>query len=203
MSNKIIVGLGRFAATLLACVVLTTTPMRAEPVPAAAATAPSGSPAVPVIGPENYVLGPTDKLRINVYGEEALSGEYLISQDGKLSLPLVGNVKAAGLTVIQLQDEISAAYKNGYLKDPKVSAEVISARPFYIMGEVRNPGQYPFVAGLTVLSAVATAGGYTYRAETDVVYIRHANESDENKYDLSQTTQVLPGDTVRIAERWF
>jgi len=152
---------------------------------------------------EHYVLGPTDKLRVTVFGEEALSGEYIIGSDGRLSLPLVGNVTAVGLTVSQLQDEITSAYKKGYVKDPKVTAEVISARPFFIMGEVKSPGQYPFVAGLTALNAVATAGGFTYRAKTDVVFIRHTNEIDESKVDLMPTTQVLPGDTIRIEERWF
>jgi protein involved in polysaccharide export with SLBB domain len=152
---------------------------------------------------ERYVLGPTDKLRVTVFGEDALSGEYIIGSDGRLSLPLVGNVKAVGLTVGQLQEEITSAYQNGYVKDPKVTAEVISARPFFIMGEVKTPGQYPFVAGLTALNAVATAGGFTYRAKTDVVYIRHANEVGDDKVDLTPTTQVLPGDTIRIEERWF
>lgn len=152
---------------------------------------------------EHYVLGPTDKLRVTVFGEEALSGDYIIGSDGRLSLPLVGNITAIGLTVSQLQDAISAAYKNGYVKDPKVTAEVISARPFFIMGEVKTPGQYPFVAGLTALNAVATAGGFTYRAKTNVVFIRHTNQVDEDKVELLPTTQVLPGDTIRIEERWF
>ena len=182
-----------FAVAMAATAALATPPSAPEPLAAGAAAGDN----------EHYVLGPTDKLRITVYGEESLSGEFIIGSDGRVSLPLVGNVKAAGLTVAQLQDEISVAYKNGYVKDPKVSAEVISARPFFIMGEVKTPGQYPFVPGLTALNAVATAGGFTYRAKTDVVFIRHANEVDENKVALTPTTQVQPGDTIRIDERWF
>jgi Periplasmic protein involved in polysaccharide export len=191
-------GFKKFAAVLLAIIALGSAPTRADTTSAVAPDSATQS-----ASQENYVLGPTDKLRIKVFGEEALSGEYLIGQDGNLSLPLIGNIKAGGLTPFQLQEELAAAYKNGYLKDPKITAEVISARPFFIMGEVRNPGQYPFVSGLTVLNAVATAGGYTYRAQNDTVFIRHANEVNENKYVLTPTTQVLPGDTIRIAERWF
>jgi polysaccharide export outer membrane protein len=192
-----------FVAILFAALMLS----GAHPSLADAATVPE--PKADTVAPppgnpgEHYVLGPTDKLRVTVFGEDALSGEYIVGSDGRLSLPLVGNVTAAGLTVGQLQDEITSAYKGGYVKDPKVTAEVISARPFFIMGEVKNPGQYPFVAGLTALNAVATAGGFTYRAKTNVVFIRHANQVDEIKADLTPTTQVLPGDTIRIEERWF
>ena len=189
-------------AALFAVLMVTgLSPSRADS-PNAAAPVGQIAAAAPAIS-DHYVLGPPDKLHVTFYGEEALSGDFIIGSDGRLSLPLVGNVKAAGLTVGQLQDEISSAYKNGYVKDPKVTAEVISARPFFIMGEVKTPGQYPFVPGLTAINAVATAGGFTYRAKTDVVYIRHANEMDEGKVELTPTTRVLPGDTIRIGERWF
>jgi len=196
----------RFAAFLFALLFLTGAhPGWANPSASPETTAESAATLAPApsIADDRYVLGPTDKLRLTVFGEDSLSGEYMIGSDGRISLPLIGNIKAAGLTVSQLQDEITTAYKNGYVKDPKISAEVISARPFFILGEVKTPGQYPFVAGLTALNAVATAGGFTYRARTGVVYIRHTNELKEREVNLTPTTPVMPGDTIRIAERWF
>ncbi len=167
--------------------------------PPAAGTPPSGAG----FSMENYILGPTDKLKISVYGEEGLTGEYVVSADGKVSLPLVGNVSAAGLTVKQFQDQLVVAYRDGYLQDPKITAEVETARPFFILGEVKTPGQYPCLNGLTVLNAIATAGGFTYRAVTDQVYVRHADQTQEVKEQLTTTTPVYPGDTIRIEERWF
>ena len=153
---------------------------------------------------DNYVLGPSDKVKISVYGEDGLTGEYVISSDGKVSLPLVGNVNAAGMTVKQFQDQLVKSYRDGgYLRDPKITAEVMSARPFFILGEVKAPGQYPCLNGLTVMNAVATAGGFTYRANSDDVFIRHAGATDEEKEKLTDTTPVFPGDTIRIEERWF
>lgn len=153
---------------------------------------------------DNYILGPNDRVKISVYGEDGLTGEYVISSDGKISLPLVGNVSAAGETVKQFQDLLVSTYLNGgYLKDPKITAEVVSARPFFILGEVKIPGQYPCLNGMTVMNAVATAGGFTYRADTEDVFIRHAGASQEQKEKITDTTGVFPGDTIRIEERWF
>ncbi len=141
--------------------------------------------------------------KVIVYGEDELTGEYSVNSTGKMSLPLVGEVQAAGLTIPELQSEIQQAYMNGYLKDPKVSAEVLNYRPFYILGEVMKPGTYPFENGLTVLKAVATAEGFTYRANTKRVYIKRPEETDEHEYPLTSTTLVAPGDTIRIGERFF
>jgi protein involved in polysaccharide export with SLBB domain len=153
---------------------------------------------------DNYVLGPNDKVKISIYGEDGLTGEYVISSDGKISLPLVGNVNAAGMSVKQFQDQLVTSYRDGgYLRDPKITAEVVSARPFFILGEVKAPGQYPCLNGLTVMNAVATAGGFTYRADSDDVFIRHAGAVQEQKEKLTDTTPVFPGDTIRIEERWF
>jgi len=153
---------------------------------------------------DNYILGPNDKVKISVYGEAGLTGEYVISSDGKISLPLVGNVSASNKTVKQFQDELVIAYRDGgYLRDPKITAEVVSARPFFILGEVKIPGQLACLNGMTVMNAVATAGGFTYRAANDSVFIRHPGEAQEHKEKLSDTTPVFPGDTIRIDERWF
>ncbi len=150
-----------------------------------------------------YHLGSADKVRIITFGETALTGEFVVSGSGTISLPLIGEVKAIGLTTGELQDEIQTALKNGYLTDPKVNVEVLNYRPFYILGEVTKPGEYPFVNGLTVLNAVATANGFTYRADTHRVYIKRANDNAEHEVDLNTSTVVQPGDTIRIKERYF
>ena len=151
----------------------------------------------------HYKLGASDRVRIIVYGEPDLSGEFVVSGTGKLSLPLIGEVQGADLTISELQDEIAAKLREGYLKDPRVSAEVLTFRPFYILGEVSKPGEYPYSDGLTVLIAVAEASGFTYRAEKRKVFIKHANDAREIEVPLTQTVPVEPGDTIRIGERYF
>jgi len=152
----------------------------------------------------DYRLGAGDKLRISVFGEDTLSGEFLVPGGaGLIAFPLIGDVRAAGLTVNELQAEIEGKLKPDYLKDPHVSIEVLNYRPFYILGEVMKPGEYPYTNSLTVLNAVATANGFTYRANTHRVYIKRANSSKETEYPLDATTVVQPGDTIRIGERFF
>jgi protein involved in polysaccharide export with SLBB domain len=152
----------------------------------------------------DYKLGAGDKVRIIVFGESDLTGEFFVpGGSGTISFPLIGDVEAGGLTVGQLQTEIEAKLRDGYLKDPRVSIEVLNYRPFYILGEVTKPGQYPYTNGLTVLNAVATANGFTYRADTRHVFIKHATEPSEHEYPLTSSTPVAPGDTIRIRERFF
>lgn len=150
-----------------------------------------------------YKLGAGDKLRIIVFGEDSLSGEFSVPGGGTIAFPLVGDVQASGLTVNQLQAEIEGKLRDGYLKEPHVSIEVLNYRPFYILGEVTKPGEYPYTNGLTVLNAVATANGFTYRADTRHVFIRRANDPVEHEYPLTSMTPVAPGDTIRIKERFF
>lgn len=150
-----------------------------------------------------YRLGPADKVRVNVFGEEALTGEFLVGNSGKISLPLIGEVQAQGLTIAELQEQIAVALRQGYINEPRVNAEVLNYRPFYILGEVNTPGEYPYTANLTVLNAVATAGGFTYRADTRRVYIKRADVDGEQVFPLTTATQVAPGDTIRIGERFF
>lgn len=150
-----------------------------------------------------YRLGASDKLRITVFGEESLSGEFVVSNAGYLSLPLIGDVQAGGLTVPELQRSIETKLAAGYLKQPRVSAEVLNYRPFYILGEVNKPGEYPYTSGLTVVNAVARAEGFTYRADTRRVYIKRANSTSEREFALTTTLPVEPGDTIRIKERFF
>lgn len=150
-----------------------------------------------------YRLGAGDKLRIIVFGEDSLTGEFFVSGTGKISFPLIGDVDALGKTIPELQRAIEAKLADGYLKQPKVSAEVLNYRPFYILGEVMKPGEYPFTNGLTVLNAVATAQGFTYRADKHKVFIRRASTTEETSEPLTPNTPVEPGDTIRIGERFF
>jgi polysaccharide export outer membrane protein len=150
-----------------------------------------------------YRLGTGDKIRLITYGEDSLTGEFAISGAGTVSLPLIGDMKAAGLTTTELEEEIAAALRGGYIKDPRVSVEVLNYRPFYILGEVNKPGEYPYEDGLTVLNAVATANGFTYRANSHRVLIKHAGERQEKEYPLTSSLPLQPGDTIRVKERFF
>lgn len=149
-----------------------------------------------------YRLGPGDQLRITVFNEAELTGQYIVGSQGTISYPLVGEVHAAGLTLAEFSTQLQTALA-AYIRAPNVSVEVANYRPFFILGEVQRPGTYPYSASLTVLNAVATAGGFTYRANQNRVFIRHANEQEERSYPLTIATPVLPGDTVRIGERLF
>ncbi|HEY8618280.1 MAG TPA: polysaccharide biosynthesis/export family protein [Phenylobacterium sp.] len=150
-----------------------------------------------------YRLGAGDKIRVITFGEEDLTGEFQVGGAGKVSLPLLGELEASGLTAREFQGRVEAALKQGYLKDPRVSVEVLNYRPFYILGEVTKPGEYPYTNGLTVLNAVATANGFTYRANKSRVFIKRADGEKEEAFPLTSTTKVAPGDTIRIGERFF
>lgn len=150
-----------------------------------------------------YTLGSGDKLRVTVFGEEDLSGEFEVSGNGQISLPLIGEVEAGGKNLRALADVIEDRLQEGYLKDPKVSIDVLNYRPFYILGEVNEPGSYPYVSGMSVLNAVALGGGFTYRADKeDILIIRGGDESRKPEKATPETV-VLPGDIVRVEERFF
>lgn len=150
-----------------------------------------------------YRLGSGDKLRVTVFDEEDLSGEFLVKSEGVISLPLIGDVMAAGRSLSELEEAIAARYLDGYLKDPKVNLEVLNYRPFYILGEVNEPGSYPYVAGMTVINAVALAGGFTYRARKDDIKISRDGTSADEGAKVNPTTKVLPGDVITVDERFF
>ena len=194
--------LGLVATLALGAAVMAQTP---SAFPAAGATANSTNVQSAGGATElDYKLGAGDKVRIIVFGESDLTGEFDVPGGvGTISFPLIGDVQAGGLTVGELQAEIEAKLKDGYLKDPRVSIEVLNYRPFYILGEVTKPGEYPYTNGLTVLNAVATANGFTYRADTRHVFIKRANDPVEHEYPLTSDIPVAPGDTIRIKERFF
>ena len=161
-------------------------------------------PPVASAAPSGYHLAPGDKLRISVFSEAALSGEYGLTPAGNVAFPLIGLVRAEGASIEALQEAIRARLADGYLKDPRVSAEVIAYRPYYILGEVTRPGAFPFAVGLTLDQAVAAAGGFTYRANHSRAFVRRADDSEETVVDLRRGPVPLgPGDTVRIGERYF
>ena len=151
----------------------------------------------------SYRLGPGDQLAMITFDEPQLTGNFNVGSDGTVSLPWLGNLQAGGRTVRELRDDIEGRLRNGYIVDASVSLQVIAFRPFYILGEVNKPGQYPYMAGLTVMGAVATAGGFTYRAKTSKVFIRHPGENNEEVVPLSAATPVGAGDVIRVAERFF
>lgn len=166
-----------------------------------AAIAESPSPAFSPSGP--YILGPNDKVRVKVYGEGDITGEYEVDGNGNVSIPLAGRIRAAGLTTKQLESAIRSALSKGIVRNPNVNVDVATYRPYYILGEVKNSGEYPYKVGLTVLDAVATAGGFTYRANEHKVYLRRAGVGTEEEYPLNAPVLVFPGDNIRIPERYF
>jgi polysaccharide export outer membrane protein len=166
---------------------------RAPTLSATAAEAPRGP----------YRLGLGDKVRINVYGQPGLSGEYQVSGGGTVNMPLIGEVPAVDLTAKELEATLIARYGDGFLQNPSIVVEVYDFRPFFVLGEVERPGSYPAREGTTLLGAIATAGGYTYRANTKRIFIQRAGESTEYEVDPKSIISVNPGDVIRVAERYF
>ena len=152
---------------------------------------------------QSYRLAMGDKVHIAVFNEENLSGDYTVSPDGKVTLPLAGPVNAAGRTVPEFQEAVISTLKNGFVQNPNVTITATELRPYYILGEVNKPGKYSYMPELTVMAAVATAEGFTYRADMGSIYVRHASDPSEREYPLTATTAVLPGDTIRISQRYF
>lgn len=185
-------------------------PIEAQPI-----EAPMGMPRP--IGPEpmvaqpvamevetnSYALDSGDKLRVVVFGQEGLSASYSVDASGNITMPLIGAVRARGMTPAGLQRAVTAKLKNGFVREPHVAVEVEAYRPFFILGEVTLPGQYPYVPNMTVETAVAIAGGFTPRAFKHKIEVsRHVNGLTERRV-VSPNYPVRPGETVHIAERWF
>lgn len=174
----------------------------AQPAAPDSPPAPATPPARSSGGAHDYVLGSGDKIKVTVFGEPDLSGEFQVSATGEISLPLIGPVKATGVTISKLEDEIAAKLKEGYMKDPRVSIEVGDYRPFFIVGEVMKPGSYNYVNGMTVITAVALAGGYTYRADKDGITVKHGGANGAAAPAKEDST-VQPGDVINVSERFF
>jgi polysaccharide biosynthesis/export protein len=150
-----------------------------------------------------YRLDAGDKLRVVVYGQDGLTNTYAIDAGGSITLPLIGAVPARGRTTAELANAIAAKLRNGYIREPSVAVEIESYRPFFILGEVAAPGQYPYVPSMTVESAVAIAGGFSPRARRDTVTLTHTDGGGTARYVVPLGTSVSPGDTVMVSERWF
>jgi polysaccharide export outer membrane protein len=175
------------------------------PVPAVYA-APMPGPVVvarPVAYDSAYHLDAGDKLRVVVYGQEGLTNTYAIDAAGSITMPLIGAVPARGRTPAGLAAEIAAKLRAGYIRDPSVAVEIESYRPFFILGEVQAPGQYPYVPNMTVESAVAIAGGFTPRAKRNMVTVTHTDAGGSGRFVVPLGTSLSPGDTVFVGERWF
>jgi polysaccharide export outer membrane protein len=177
---------------------------RAAPRPVIARTTqyvPVARRAAPDIGP--YTLDSGDKLRIVVFGQDTLSNTYAVDANGNVSMPLIGQVNARGLTSAQLSAAIAGRLKKDYVRDPSVAVEIETYRPFFILGEVAYPGQYPYVANMTVETAVAIAGGFTPRATKDKVTLTRKIDGVPARFALTRNHPVRPGDTITVGERWF
>jgi polysaccharide export outer membrane protein len=151
----------------------------------------------------DYRLGPGDRVHVTVYDETDLSGDFQVDSLGFVRLPLIGQVKASGRSAFQLEGAVSDALLDGYLKSPRVAVEVITYRPFYILGQVNKPGQYAYVSNMSALDAVALAGGFTDHAVESSVYIRHENETREALVPANETAKIQPGDVVRVEQTAF
>jgi polysaccharide export outer membrane protein len=154
--------------------------------------------------PPAYKLDAGDRIDVNVFGEENLSGEYEIDQSGIVSLPLAGRITVANLTTQDAERTIAKRLSEGFVSNPNVTVSVVRYRPFYVLGEVARPGGYPFYSGATVLSAVAVAGGYTYRAEKfGIRLLRQGGDATSQPQKITPGTYIEPGDIIIVPERWF
>ena len=157
----------------------------------------------PVRYDAGYRLDAGDKLRVVVYGQDGLTNTYAIDAGGSITMPLIGSVPARGRTPATLAAEITAKLRNGFIREPSVAVEIDSYRPFFILGEVAAPGQYPYVPNMSVESAVAIAGGFTPRAKRDRVTLTHTDRAGSSRVVVPLGTALGPGDTVLVGERWF
>lgn len=155
------------------------------------------------MGIAGYKLGSGDEIKVTVFGEPDLSGSFVVDGQGSISMSLVGQVEVVNLSLTETSRLLETKFKDGWLKDPKVTTELVKGRPYYILGEVNRPGEYPFVSGLTVMNAIASAGDFTYRADRNRILVKSADSPDEREVVLTPTTTVRPGDTIRIRERFF
>jgi len=150
-----------------------------------------------------YVLDSGDKLRVVVFGQDGITGSYMVDAGGNVSLPLVGTIPARGLSTQALAKAIAERLKQGYVREPHVTVEIEAYRPFFILGEVTTPGQYPYVANMTVENAIAIAGGFAARADKRKVELTRAANGQRYTGDVPLNYPLQPGDTVVVKERWF
>jgi len=172
----------------------------ARPAPELYAYAPAVAPA-PTMG--HYTLDSGDRLRVVVFGQEGLTNSYLVSATGQIDMPLIGTVMARGETSDQLASHIAAKLRDGYIREPHVAVEVEAYRPFFILGEVTQPGQYPYVANMTAETAIAIAGGFTPRAFRRTIVVTRTASGVATRMTVPLNFPLRPGDTLNVQERWF
>ena len=145
-----------------------------------------------------------DRLTVTVYDEPTLTGVHDVNSAGVVTMPLIGAVTAVGHTTKELQQELTERYRDGkFLQDPKIVVDVVDYRPIYIAGEVARPGQYPYRPGLNLLTAVTEAGGLTYRGSREKVYLQRSGEQVWNEYPQLSSVTIMPGDLIRVPERYY
>jgi len=167
---------------------------------------------LPVLAQENtstdpdsagYKLGARDQIRVSVFNQADLTGDYILDGEGRFAMPLIGTVSANGLSPAELAIVITERLQPEYLVNPRVSVEVSNYRPYFLVGEVKSTGSFDYVEGITYLTAIAMAGGYSYRAKKDVVFVTRAGEDGTEELKLDVNEKVQPGDIIRVAERFF
>jgi len=159
----------------------------------------SATPPAPTSSaPSEYVLGPGDKLRLTVYGETDLSGEFTIDGAGYARLPLIGQTRASGYTARQLEQVVANTLARGYMKSPRVSVDISTYRPFYVIGAVNRPGQYPYVEHMSAMNAIALAGGFNTSAVESVIFVRHEGSNKEEEVPVDQVPLIQPGDVIKV-----
>jgi polysaccharide export outer membrane protein len=173
--------------------------------PAAAAAAPlyNAATAPALTAQQPYTLDSGDRLRIVVFGQEGLTNSYLVDASGHIAMPLIGSVMAKGETTDQLSARIAEKLKDGYIREPHVAVEIEAYRPFFILGEVTAPGQYPFIANMTAETAIAIAGGFAPRAVRQSVILIRTYNGQQMRMSVPLGYQLRPGDTINVQERWF
>jgi polysaccharide export outer membrane protein len=159
--------------------------------------------AQPAYAQPAYTLDSGDRLRIVVFGQDGLTNAYVVGASGYIAMPLIGQVMARGLTTDQLSARIADKLKDGFVREPHVAVEIEAYRPFFILGEVTQPGQYPYVANMTAETAVAIAGGFTPRASRQTVMLTRNYNGQQVRVAVPLTYELRPGDTVTVQERWF
>lgn len=192
-------------------------PLPGDPIanqpPMPMALLPAPEPAAPVLpatyveaspeAEESYLLDAGDRVRVFVYGQPNLSRSYAIDGGGFIAMPLIGSVKARGTTTYDLAEHIKGMLRTSYVRDPVVTVEISQYRPYFILGEVKNAGQFAYAPGMTVEMAVATAGGYGPRAYTSAVKLARTLDGAETVTEVSPTTRIRPGDRITVEERFF
>jgi protein involved in polysaccharide export with SLBB domain len=162
-----------------------------------------GTLPAPAANEAAYKLGPGDRIRINVFNHDELSGEYQLDSECRFSMPLIDVVEADDLNSAELEALLVAKIKPDYLVNPRIFIQLVTYRPYYLVGEVGGRGAFPYIAGMTYLKAVAIAGGFTYRAKKEYVFVVRADDPEQNEIKLSVNEKVQPGDIIRVAERIF